>query len=412
MAAPSAKPVAVSNDGSNTVELKTKTRLAPLNRADDAAKSATRPSRRHRHQAKAAAKSAQNAAQSESRSKTALVLGGGAPNMALMAGALAAFNKKGITFDVVSTSGAGSVIGLLWLAPKGLPPAEALENVVNLSVSDLIYNQFPVNYKVFNKPGDLASMYRQFLASIPGMSHIVNQFPMNEMQRLWSDWLQLGWACMSPSNLSASSWGLCAPLPFIENVVDFDKIKNVAPYFYLNAYNMTNEVMDDFPKEVLTVDHFRAALAFPFIYGPYKLNGCEYYEGAVRDCLNFKDLCEKHTGIETIVVFDVLGSDSLIRAPRSLYDSWVLSMIIPLVETAEDDLRLFALLHNNGYKRSEGAKADLLKVQFDIPDEFLPDALDWSSSNARRLFKIGYEAGLKFCDDHHAELAKTVTKAK
>jgi hypothetical protein len=76
----------------------------------------------------------------------------------------------------------------------------------------------------------------------------------------------------------------------------------------------------------------------------------------VVDCLNFKDLVERHRGLETIVVFDVLGSDTLIRAPRNIYDSWVLSMIIPLVKTAEDNLDLFALKHNNGWRKSEGAK--------------------------------------------------------
>ena len=54
-------------------------------------------SKRQRRKANAAAKSARRAAQSESRSRTALVLGGGAPNMALMAGALAALHDRGVT---------------------------------------------------------------------------------------------------------------------------------------------------------------------------------------------------------------------------------------------------------------------------------------------------------------------------
>jgi len=45
----------------------------------------------------------------DTKSRTALVLGGGAPNSALMAGALAAFQEEGVTFDVVSTSGAGGL---------------------------------------------------------------------------------------------------------------------------------------------------------------------------------------------------------------------------------------------------------------------------------------------------------------
>lgn len=51
--------------------------------------------------------------------RKALVLGAGAPNSALLAGALVAFIDRGISFDVVSTSGAGALIGLLYACPKG-----------------------------------------------------------------------------------------------------------------------------------------------------------------------------------------------------------------------------------------------------------------------------------------------------
>ena len=102
-----------------------------------------------RYAAHRQAKTAVNAAVAEGRSKTALVLGGGAPNSALMAGALAAFEERGVRFDVVSTSGAGALVGLLWLAPKGASPGAALRNWVNAYVDDTIYGLFPVNYKVF-----------------------------------------------------------------------------------------------------------------------------------------------------------------------------------------------------------------------------------------------------------------------
>jgi hypothetical protein len=136
------------------------------------------------------------------------------------------------------------------------------------------------------------------------------------------------------------------------------------------------------------------------------MNGDLYYEGAVRDCLNFKDVVELHSGLETIVVLDVLGSDTLIRAPRNLYDSWVLSIIIPLVKTAEDNLELFALKYNNGWHKSDqpAAKRDLLKVEFDIPDEYSLAVLDWSASNATRLFDIGYKSGLRFSEDNADKL--------
>jgi predicted acylesterase/phospholipase RssA len=348
------------------------------------------------HRQNEVAKSASNAAQADPTAKTALIIGGGAPNSALMAGALAAFEEKGIRFDVVSTSGAGGLVGLLWLAPKDKTPAQALKDWVGSYVADPIYAMLPVDYKVFYKPGPMADAWRGWLNSFPGVQAVTDQSRQDGIQRLWSDWMQLLWATASPSSLTSFDVGLCARVPWAESLIDFDRVKDITPFFYLNAYNVTNKIIDDFPKEQITLDHFRAAFAFPFIYGPYEVDGCEYYEGASRDCLNFKDVVEKHPGLETIVVFDVLGVDSLIRKPRNLYDSWVLSMIIPLVKVAEDNLILFALQYNNGWRRAEGAKADLLVVQFDVPEAHMDEVLDWSHSNGQRLFDTGYRSALEF----------------
>jgi predicted acylesterase/phospholipase RssA len=83
----------------------------------------------------------------------ALVLGGGAPNLTMMSGAVAALDDEGVEFDLISTSGAGMLIGLLYASPKDMTRQEALRSSVNMGVHDAIYNQFPVNYKVFHKPG-------------------------------------------------------------------------------------------------------------------------------------------------------------------------------------------------------------------------------------------------------------------
>ena len=48
--------------------------------------------------------------------KKAVWSGGGAPNPGLMAGALVAFLEKGVEFDVISASGAGALMGLLYTA--------------------------------------------------------------------------------------------------------------------------------------------------------------------------------------------------------------------------------------------------------------------------------------------------------
>ncbi|MDR3515824.1 MAG: patatin-like phospholipase family protein [Azospirillaceae bacterium] len=341
-------------------------------------------------------KSLENATIAEHTSRTALVLGGGAPNSALMAGALAAFNDQGVTFDVVSTSGAGGLIGLLWLAPRDKTPAAALRDWVDSYVDDAIYRWFPVDYKVFFKPGWAADLYRTGLNAIPAYRAVTAEAGDSPAQRLVSDWVQLITATLAPSSLDAASPGLCARVPWADQIIDFSRIKSIKPFFYLNAYNITHGIMDDFAKNEITLDHFKAAFAFPYIYGPYRVGDCDYYEGASHESLNFQDLVEKHPGIETIVVFDVLGTNSLIRAPRDLYDSWVLSMIIPLVKVAEDNLNIFAAKYNHGWRRAEGAKADLLVVPFDVPEADLEKVLDWSYSNGKRLFNVGYRSALDF----------------
>jgi predicted acylesterase/phospholipase RssA len=57
----------------------------------------------------------------------ALLLGGGAPTLTLEAGALAALLERDVKFDAISTAGAGMLVGLLYVAPKGTSPRQALE---------------------------------------------------------------------------------------------------------------------------------------------------------------------------------------------------------------------------------------------------------------------------------------------
>lgn len=347
--------------------------------------------------------------------KKALVIGGGAPNSSLIAGALVAFIESGIEFDVVATSGAGALMGLMYVAPKG---GNAKSNLMKWGaggVSDEIYNPFPVNYKVFMKPGPAAELYRQMLDANPLTAPYTNMFAENAVQGLWGDWVRFWLSAMSPSDLSSNSLGLCAHLPFIEHAVDFKHLKKIRQDVYINAYNLTREKMTIWGKDEITPDHVKAAFAFPFIYPPFPLNGDDYIEGASVDSLNFEALVSDdadHPGvacdIDTIVVFDILGDKKLLTKPSSLYDSWVNSIITPLVQLARDDLKLFELVHNRDPVTGK-PKRKLMKVPLaqHIPDEHWPKVLDWSHSNLKLLYDIGYQVGLKFAKDHQADL-KTV----
>jgi len=351
--------------------------------------------------------------------KKALLIGGGAPNSTLIAGALVAFLDRGVKFDVISTSGAGALMGLLYTAPQGGDPRAALTRWADMGVADAIYDWFPVNYKVFMKPGMAADAYRKALLASPLTQPFFDSFAPGAVTGLWADWVRLFFATLSPTDLTPQSMGMCAHLPFAGQAIDFAAVPDIEPEFYINAYNVTQEKMSIWGKREITPQHLNAAFSFPFIYPPTRIDGDDYIEGAAIDTLNFKALVsdEKeepgvHREIDTLVVFDILGIDKLIRKPRYLYDAWVGSIITPLVQLSKDDVRLFELQHNIDPHSGQPKRA-LLKVDLasGIPESAWPKVLDWSNSNLKLLFEVGYQAGMTFCD-FHGDVLNIATPAR
>ena len=258
-----------------------------------------------------------------------LVLGGGAPNLPLMTGALLALDEAGIDFKVITTTGAGMVVGLLYAAPRKKNPSDdwvdtrraALRNTREWGIDDLIYEYVPINYKIFQKPGTLAQAFSHatnpFLSSIPRDTR---------RQRLLGDSMALMASAMSPMDLKPSSKGLCQPPPWIEEMVDFESLKHNLKdgdkKFRLSAYCIDDETEETFHKEEITVEHFKAALAMPFIYAPYKLKGSDgkwktYLEGSAFKTLALNPdhvMCENN--VDTVIFFDIMGNRNLIGEPR------------------------------------------------------------------------------------------------
>jgi predicted acylesterase/phospholipase RssA len=337
-----------------------------------------------------------------------LVLSGGAPVLTFMAGALVALDERGVKFDVISTSGAGMLVGLLYAAPVGGAGKrqEALKHTVSMGVSDEIYDRFPVNFKVFYKPGLLADVYRQWLRLFTPL-----RFADPRVQRYVTDLWALAFANLSPSSLNPSSLGLCAHAPWVEEVVDFERLKDFDGDFFINAYNLTRNKMEIFLKKEITADHFRAALAFPFIYPPYELNGNFYIEGSAIDPMNFEGLVQhlrdRDQEQHAVLVFDMMGAKKLMmRKPRDLYDAWVQSIMIPLTEISKDDLDLFRLKY-------KPKNMDLVHISLTkhVPKNHWPFVLDWSYSNLASLYKFGYQAGAACLTDENRKLL-TAAKSK
>lgn len=278
--------------------------------------------------------------------RVAIALGGGAPNLTLMTGALLALDEAGVDFQVVTTTGAGMVAGLLYAAPRRESEDETwkqarqrqLEETREMGIDDAIYNQFPVNYKIFQKTGHMAEAY----------AHAVNPtvwgIPRDSRRRrLLGDTMGFFAAMMQPSDLSSDSHGLCQPPPWISLMVDFNELqqnmKKGDKCFSLSAYCIEDQAERTFTKEEITEDHFKAGLAMPFLYTPYKLDdeGEEktFLEGSAIRTMQFNpdDVMQKED-IDTLIYFDLMGNRHLMAEPRNIVDAWGKSIVAPLTQLA------------------------------------------------------------------------------
>ena len=71
----------------------------------------------------------------------------------------------------------------------------------------------------------------------------------------------------------------------------------------------------------------------------------------------------------------------------------------PIVALAQKNVEHFEK-HQSIDARTGERYFDLVKIQFDIPSFALPYVMDWSHSNMRALWRVGYEAGVKFCEQY------------
>jgi hypothetical protein len=155
----------------------------------------------------------------------------------------------------------------------------------------------------------------------------------------------------------------------------------------------------------ITANGIRAAFSMPFIYPPARINDDYYSEGADHQPINFRH-AETRTEYP-MVLLDVLGEleDYLVRKPRDLWDSYVISIMTPVVALANLQIAEFKEDHPrcDEYDVDEWG-GDLLTVHWDVPPEAQPFVMDWSYSNLSTLFKVGQEAGRKFVEKYRNRL--------
>ena len=356
------------------------------------------------------------------------VLSAGAPNSPLMAGALYAIHEKRRTFNLILTSGAGAIMGLLFMGPKGKSPPAGLRDVVEIGVSDPIYRFFPLGYKTFFKASPFTKLFANLANrfKVPVSPREINKelSESERRKRLYNDSIDFWFSALTPTSLTLLSKGLCAPPPFLDDLIDFHKVNYRPPRdplkgLVVNAYNIDKKSMDWFSTPHLNAAHLRAAFAFPFIYPPAELGSHLFYEGATYDPLDthvphhmtpgdhgpvtlpgVPDLEKilqtffdgKTFSIEDyeFVIIDILGSlaTHLVRAPRDLWDAYGLSIMVPIVALAKKS------------NDAMGTHPNIHRITFDIPEDRQADLLEWNYSNLAALFDIGYAAGLKWIHDN------------
>jgi hypothetical protein len=276
-----------------------------------------------------------------------VVMSGGAPTSPLMAGFLYALvdrpKREQRVFKNFHTSGAGALMALLMLAPKKGDPKKALREWVESGIADEIYKLFPVNFKLFRKPGPFSPMFRRLaerykvpqkqptdpaspleLRGATGTDPLKERDPIRELlaewlarpphddptpeevkrrrgnglvqlyaallnvwdnnanrivygrlirrkdpiklfrdkwleslftsekqRRVYNDLVDLWFAILTPSTLAPRSEGLAASLPFLDDIVDFDRLKKFRGHFCVNAYNMSRQALETRYETVL-----------------------------------------------------------------------------------------------------------------------------------------------------------------
>jgi NTE family protein len=372
-----------------------------------------------------------------------LILSGGAPHAGLLAGALCAVYRAGKTFDVIWASGGGALIALLFAAPKVKCADDALRRVVDFGVSDSIYRWFPVGYKTFFKVGPFTRPFRQMAQhlKVATAPHPFPDVPRPEpgpgnqsRRRLFNDLVDFGFSALTPTTFPFST-GLCEPLPFLEDTVDFERANRPqspsgfppngrAPWFYLNAFNLRLGEIEQFKNGNLSPATIRAALAFPFVYPAQEIGREPYCEGADHDPINLP-------GLENIVgrdenqlkppeyyVFDILGSleKELLRRQHSLWSAFGLSLVVPVASLAVKSLQLWDPEYDKIVRKgrqlgnlvAETKQAKYLS--FEIPRRQKGRVLEWSYENAAALFDAGFKSGKELIANYRDSLPKRLDK--
>ena len=325
-----------------------------------------------------------------------LVLSGWAPAMTLMSGAMLGFMEKGVEFEVISASGTGALIALLGLAPKGGNAKDALEKLPNLYVSDALYSVLPFNVKLLARNTPFFGGAHKIRQWLPHIDVAANDRAV--FQRIFNEWIDLACAAFTPS-LEWSTEGLLAHSPTIDEMIDFENLKQAHTRLYVSAFDLNDKTLKIFENKDINADVYHAAESRALFFPPQRVKGGDlYYTGLTHDPTGLQPiwLKEKDKGqeqkLDMVLALDPLSS-AFWREPTGLKDAFEL-----MLANSRKALEVLLLAL---YARMDGADKALPPLyRIPVPlGNYPPASLSkWSHSNAIALQDIGRRAAADFTD--------------
>jgi predicted acylesterase/phospholipase RssA len=339
-----------------------------------------------------------------------IVLSGWAPAMTLMSGVMLGFIAEGIHFDVVSTSGIGGFIGLLYLAPKGKTNNEALTELPNLFVSDLLHAFVPLNFKLFYKNSPFAQLAYELREQLPKIP--VDPGSASPVARFINDGLELIATALTPATMESCRKALLSQVSMMEERIDFDALRDPAftQRYYLNAFDLSDQAQRIFANRSVgnphvAADAFRAAQAMFLLFPPERARGRLYTTGATHDPTGLQAIWLKERDkLDMVIALDPLGP-AIWRHPVNVHDAFQLMLLNPIVALQVLTFALYAETERS-INPPLGSNAPLklprlYRIGFDSPPceilpAYYPQMLEWTHANAVTLERIGYCAAREF----------------
>lgn len=334
-----------------------------------------------------------------------IVLSGTAPAMTLMSGAMLAFAERDVEFDVISTTGVGGLIGMMYLAPRGGDRRKALRELPNLFVSDWLYKVVPINFKVFQKYSSLAPAFYRLRKALPQFT-IPPEEPA-ELKRLFNDWLQLWATALTPFSHEFVRETFMSHVPLVQDLVDFDKLKTSTTKFYLNAFSLASRRLRIFDHTQLTPDIYNGAQAMFMLLPPVATEHDLLTTGATRDPTGLQAIwIKERDNLKGVLAMDPL-TRCFWRKPTDAYDAFQLMLMNPIVALQQFVYGVYAktdALVNGLPANSPAAIEPMDPAPVKVPRLFgmpvaivkgdEPTILKWTHANAVALQDAGYRAAL------------------